>query len=150
MIVRALMTQSVESTTSTATLTQAASSMRANNIGCLPVGDNNNFVGILTDRDLTTRATADGLNPTTTTVGQIMTRGVIYCQDDDTIEDVLQTMETNNIHHLPVRNRTKQLVGIVSLSDLALRGPKELYPTVSKLAFQSTTTATTSAAKSAN
>ena len=95
------------------------------------------FIGILTEKDFAARATAEGLNPTTTTVNQIMTRSVIYCQEDDSIENVLSTMRNRRIHHLPVRNQSNAVVGIVSLSDLALRGPQELYPYVAKEAFQS-------------
>ena len=66
-----------------------------------------------------------------------MTKSVIYCQEDDSIENVLNTMRNRHIHHLPVRDQSNAVVGIVSLSDLALRGPQELYPYVAKEAFQS-------------
>jgi CBS domain-containing protein len=111
--------------------------MRDRNIGCLPVGDDTTFIGILTEKDFTARATAEGMNPTTTTVRQIMTSGVIYCQEGDSIEDALHTMQARHIHHLPVRNLSNTVVGIVSLSDLALRGPQQLYTDIAKLAFQS-------------
>jgi CBS domain-containing protein len=138
MLIRELMTRNVESTTPATTLTDAARKMRERNIGCLPVNDNGNFIGILTEKDLTTRATAEGLNPTTTMVRQIMTTGITYCHDGDNVEDALRTMEDNHIHHLPVRlSGSNKVVGIVSLSDLALKGPKELYSNVSRLAFQS-------------
>jgi CBS domain-containing protein len=137
MIVRELMTRHVEWTTPTATLTVAARRMRDRNIGCLPVGEGDSFIGMLTEKDFTSRATAEGLDPTIATVSQIMTNGVSYCRDDDSIEDALRAMQEKHIHHLPVRDQTNRVVGIVSLSDLALRGPQELYPDVSKLAFQS-------------
>src|SRR6266496_671658 len=137
MIIRELMTRTVESTTSTATLAEAARTMRDLNIGCLPVSDGNDFVGILTEKDLTTRATAEGMNPTTTTVREIMTSGITYCQEDDGVEDALRTMGDRHIHHLPVLDRSNNVVGIVSLSDLALKGPQELYSGISRLAFQS-------------
>jgi predicted transcriptional regulator len=66
-----------------------------------------------------------------------MTRSVIYCQEEDSIENVLNTMRNRHIHHLPVRDQSNAVVGIVSLSDLALRGPQELYPYVAREAFQS-------------
>ena len=137
MIVRALMSRRVEWTTPSTTLANAARRMRDGNIGCLPIGEGDIFIGILTEKDFTARATAEGLNPTTTTVNQIMTRSVIYCQEDDSIDNVLSTMRNRRIHHLPVRNQSNAVVGIVSLSDLALRGPQELYPYVAKEAFQS-------------
>jgi CBS domain-containing protein len=138
MLIRDLMTRNVESTTPTTTLTEAARRMRDRNIGCLPVNDSDGFIGMLTEKDLTTRATAEGLNPTTTTVRQIMTSGITYCQETDRVEDALRTMEDKHIHHLPVRlSGSNKVVGIVSLSDLALKGPQELYSNVSRLAFQS-------------
>jgi CBS domain-containing protein len=137
MLVRELMTLNVESTTSTTTLADAARTMRDRNIGCLPVRDGAGFIGMLTEKDLTTRAIAEGMNPTTTTVLQVMTNSITYCKDDDSVEDALRTMESRHIHHLPVLNQSSNVVGIVSLSDLALRGPQELYLGVSRLAFQS-------------
>jgi len=137
MIVRELMSRRVEWTTPSTTLADAARRIRDSNIGCLPIGEGDIFIGILTEKDFTARATAEGLNPTTTTVNQIMTRSVIYCQEDDSIENVLNTMRSRHIHHLPVRNQSNAVVGIVSLSDLALRGPRELYPYVAKEAFES-------------
>jgi CBS domain-containing protein len=140
MLVRELMTRSVESTAPGTTLTDAARKMRDRNIGCLPVHDTDGFIGMLTEKDLTTRATAEGLDPTTTPVRQVMTSGITTCHEDDTVEDALRTMEDRHIHHLPVRLRgTNQVVGIVTLSDLALRGPQELFSNVSRLAFQSAT-----------
>jgi CBS domain-containing protein len=138
MLVRELMTRNVESTTPTTTLTDAARRMRDRNIGCLPVNDSDGFIGMLTEKDLTTRATAEGLNPTSTTVRQVMTHGITYCHDDDSIEDAYRTMQAKHIHHLPVRlSGSNKVVGIVSLSDLALKGPQDLYSNISRLAFQS-------------
>ena len=136
MIVRELMSRHVEWITPTTTLADAARRMRDNKIGCLPVGEGDTFIGILTEKDFTARATAEGLNPTTTTVNQIMSTSVIFCQEDDSIAQALKTMRDLHIHHLPVRNNAKMVVGIVSLSDLALRGSQELYPYVAKEAFQ--------------
>lgn len=107
---------------------------------CLPVHDSDGFIGMLTEKDLTTRATAEGLDPTTTTVRQVMTHGITYCHDDDAIEDAVRTMQDKHVHHLPVRLAgSNKIVGIVSLSDLALKGPQDLYTNTSRLAFQSAT-----------
>ena len=65
-----------------------------------------------------------------------MTKSVIYCQEDDSIERPGYDAD-GHVHHLPVRNLANAVVGIVSLSDLALRGPQELYPYVVREAFQS-------------
>lgn len=136
MLVSELMTRKIEWTAPTTTLADAARHMRDRNIGCLPVGSDSSFIGILTEKDITTRATAESLDPSTTTVGTIMTRGFFYCQDSDSIEDAIRAMQVRQIHHLPVRNSSNMVVGIVSLSDLALRGPSELYSDISRLAFQ--------------
>ena len=150
MLVSELMTKSIESTTPTTTLADAARRMRDRNIGCLPVGDSSGFTGILTEKDITTRATAEGMNPTTTTVQLIMTNGITYCHEDDSVEDALRTMELRRIHHLPVRNSSNKVVGIVSLSDLALRGPQDLLPGISKLAFQNASMTQSSTTRQAN
>jgi CBS domain-containing protein len=137
MIVRELMSRHVEWTTPTTSLADAARRMRDNNIGSLPIGEGDTFIGILTEKDFTARATAEGLNPTTTTVKEIMSTSVIFCQENDSIETALNIMRDRHVHHLPVRSSAKKVVGLVSLSDLALRGPQELYPYVAKEAFQS-------------
>ena len=93
MNVRELMSRTVQWTAPTATLAEAARRMRDNNIGCLPVGENNNFIGMLTEKDFATRATAEGMNPNTTTVRQIMTNGITYCQEDDSAVTALRIME---------------------------------------------------------
>src|SRR4051794_18005499 len=118
MLVRELMTRRVEWTTPTSTIANAARRMRDRNIGCLPVGENDTFIGMLTEKDFAVRATAEGLNPTTTTVRQVMTTGVIYCEEQDSIEDALHKMQVRHVHHLPVRDQSNKVVGIVSLSDL--------------------------------
>jgi CBS domain-containing protein len=137
MLVRELMTRTVQSIGPNATLVEAARRMRDHNIGCLPVGYNNDFIGIVTGRDFSTRATATAMDPTSTTVAQIMTVGINYCHDDDSIENALHKMGRTRKHHLPVRDRSEQLVGIITLSDFALKVPHELYPDVARLAFQS-------------
>jgi CBS domain-containing protein len=135
MIVKELMSRHVEWTTPGTILADAARRLRDRGIGCLPIGEGDTFIGMLTEKDFTARATAEGLDPTTTTVNQIMTRSVVFCQEDDSIEQALSTMRNRHIYHLPVRNQSNAVVGIVSLSDLALRGPQELYPYVAKEAF---------------
>ncbi len=151
MLVRELMTRNVETTTPTTTLTDAARRMRDLNIGCLPVNDTDGFIGMLTEKDLTTRATAEGLDPTTTRVRQVMTHGITYCHDDDSIEDAYRTMQDKHIHHLPVRlSGSNKVVGIVSLSDLALKGPQDLYSNISRLAFQSASPIRTATSRTAN
>jgi len=103
-----------------ATLQQAAAKMRRPNIGPLPFCDGDQWVGMLTDRDITVRAVAEGYDPTSTTVRKAMTPDIAYCFDDQAIDDAIQLMEQYQIRRLPILNRDKRLVGMVSLGDLAV------------------------------
>ncbi len=106
-------------------LVEAAAEMMALDIGWLPICENDRLIGTVTDRDITIRAVAEGFDPNITTVRQVMSRVVIYCFDDQDIWNAAQMMETNKIRRLPVLNRDKRLVGIVSLGDLAVRAGAE-------------------------
>lgn len=104
-------------------LREAAQKMRELDSGVMPVGENDRLVGMLTDRDITVRATADGRDPNTTPVRDVMTSDVIYCYADDDIEMAARTMAENQIRRVIVLDRDKRLVGIASLGDLALHAP---------------------------
>jgi CBS domain-containing protein len=121
MQVKEFMTEDVEVVAPKASLQQAAERMRSLDVGSLPVCDGERLVGILTDRDLTIRAVADGRDPKTTSVEEAMTPGITYCFDDQASEEVERIMEENQIRRLPVLSRDKRLVGILSLGDLATR-----------------------------
>ena len=120
MKLKEVMTPGVEVIAPEATLQQAAAKMRRLNIGPLPVCDGDQLVGMLTDRDITVRAVAEGCDPTSTTVREAMTPDIAYCFDDQAIEDAIQTMERYQIRRLPILDRDKRLVGMVSLGDLAV------------------------------
>lgn len=104
-----------------ATLAEAASGMKTLDIGFMPVFDGERLVGILTDRDIVTRAVAGGCDPKTTLVGDVMSRATHCCFEDQDIKDAAQIMERSRIRRLPVLDRKEQLVGILSLGDLAAR-----------------------------
>jgi CBS domain-containing protein len=92
--------------------------------GALPVGDNDRLVGIVTDRDIAVRAVAAGKSPDTA-VREVMSRGVLYCYEDEELEDVASNMADVKVRRLPVLNAGKRLVGIVSLADIAMAdGPQ--------------------------
>lgn len=134
MNVREVMTSHAEWIAPTLSITEAARKLRDHKIGCLPVGENDRLVGILTDRDIVCRAVAGGADLATTKAADVMTKGVTYCFEDDTIEAAIDQLEANRIHHIPVLSRQKRMVGILSLSDLASRGPQNLLTRVSQLA----------------
>lgn len=122
-----IMTRDVEVIHPEATVAQAAAKMRELNVGPLPVCDGRRLVGMLTDRDITVRATAKGHDPEHTKVRDVMTPDVVYCFEDDSVEDAAQIMEEKQIRRLVVLNRDKDLVGIVSLGDVAVHtGDEEL------------------------
>jgi CBS domain-containing protein len=134
MLTREAMTEHAEWIAPDLSLTETALRMRDSDIGCLPIGENDRLIGMITDRDIVCRAVAQGVDPKTGTARDVMTKGITWCFDDETVADVVERMEQKQIHHIPVLNREKRLVGIVSLSDLALRGPQELFSKVSTLA----------------
>ena len=100
------------------TLRHAAQMMKECDCGVLPVADGDRLVGMITDRDIAVRGIADGKGPDTK-VRDVMTDEVMYCFDDDGIQQVCQNMAEIQVRRLPVVSRDKRLVGIVSLSDLA-------------------------------
>ncbi|MDJ1157104.1 CBS domain-containing protein [Chelatococcus sp. SYSU_G07232] len=134
MLVREVMTPQVEWITPDVSLVDAASKMRDRGIGCLPVGENDRLIGMLTDRDICCRAVADGADPKTTKARDVMTKGITWCFDDEDISDAVHRMEEKQIHHFPVLSRQKRMIGVLSLSDLALKCPPDLFPEVSRLA----------------
>jgi CBS domain-containing protein len=120
-----VMTSQVEVVHPDAMLQEAAQKMKVLDVGSLPVCDGQRLVGALTDRDITIRAVAEGRNPTTTPVREAMTPQVIYCFDDQSVKEAAQLMQDKQIRRLPILNRDKRLVGIVSLGDLAVDTGKE-------------------------
>jgi CBS domain-containing protein len=86
--------------------------------GALPVGEEDRLVGMITDRDIAVRAVAEQ-KPPTTKVREVMSQQVLYCFDDQELADIAQNMSDVKVRRLPVVNREKRLVGIVSIGDLA-------------------------------
>ncbi len=104
------------------TIAQVARKMAENDVGFLPVGDNDRLVGTITDRDIVVRCIAAGLDGNAR-VRDVMTSDVKYCFEDDDIDDVTRNMGDNQVRRLPVVNREKRLTGIVSLADTAHESP---------------------------
>jgi CBS domain-containing protein len=103
------------------TIAAAARQMRDIEAGFMPVGENDRMVGMITDRDIAIRAVAEGKGPNTR-VGEVMTRDVHYCFADESVEAALDKMGELQVRRLPVLNRDKRLVGIVSIGDLSKSG----------------------------
>ena len=124
MKVRDIMTRDVKIVSPTDDLQSAAQLMEKNDFGMVPVGENDRLVGMLSDRDITIRAVARGLAPDRAKVREVMTTDVKYVYDDESVDDVSRNMSSLQVRRLPVLNREKRLVGIVSLGDLALKEPE--------------------------
>jgi len=125
MKVNKCMTRDVQLATPTQTIRDAAKMMAELDAGALPVQQDDRLVGMITDRDIAVRAVAQGKSPDTL-VREVMSGDVLYCFDDQEIEDVARNMGDVKVRRLPVVNRDKRLVGIVSLGDLALKEEQTL------------------------
>ena len=121
MQIREVMTQGAEIINSNAPAIEAAAKMREFDVGSLPVCDGERLEGLLTDRDIAVRLVAAGLDPSSTKVSEIMTPGATYCFDDQTLDEAALIMEAHQIRRLPIMNRDKRLIGMLSLGDLAVR-----------------------------
>ncbi|HJV61091.1 MAG TPA: CBS domain-containing protein [Albitalea sp.] len=116
-----VMTRGVEVIAPDDSLQRAAQVMDELNVGALPVCRDGELVGMITDRDITVRATAAGLEPTAHQVSEVMTEQTRWCTEEQTTEDVMKQMADVQIRRLPVLNERREVVGIVSLGDLAIR-----------------------------
>jgi CBS domain-containing protein len=101
------------------TIQDAAKTMSDVDAGGLPVGENDRLVGMITDRDIAIRAVAEGKGPQTS-VREVMTADVRYCFEDEDTDEVSRHMADEQVRRVPVLNREKRLVGILSLGDLAV------------------------------
>lgn len=118
MRLKEIMTTSVESIEVNATVQQAAKKMKVCDVGMLPVTDKGRVVGIVTDRDLVTRALAEGR--TAITVREAMTPDPIMLEQNRDVEDAVQTMVGHRIGRLVVKDTMDRMVGVVSAADLAV------------------------------
>jgi CBS domain-containing protein len=124
MKVNQVMTRNVCVASPRITIGKAAQMMAECDSGILPVGEDDRLVGMITDRDIAIRAVARGRSHATP-VREVMSHEVLYCFDDEDIDDVARNMADQQIRRLPVVNRDKRLVGIVSLGDLSLHSGAE-------------------------
>jgi CBS domain-containing protein len=118
--IKDVMTPQAEVISPDATTEDAASLMKTLDIGVLPVCDEEGLVGILTDRDLVVRVLAATRDPKAMLVGEAMTPSVVYCFEDDDVEHAATVMAGQQIRRLPVLDKNRKLVGIVSVGDIAV------------------------------
>jgi CBS domain-containing protein len=119
MQVKEAMSDDVKIANPSQSIRDVARLMLQEDCGCLPVGENDRLVGVITDRDIAVRAVAAGRS-CKTAVSDIMSSEVRYCFEDDDLDEVAQNMADIKVRRLPVLNSDKRLVGILSLGDIAL------------------------------
>jgi CBS domain-containing protein len=120
-----VMTREVEVVRPDATIQEAAQKMKEIDVGSLPVCDGRKLQGVITDRDVTIRAVAEGRDPKQTRVKDVMTADVVYGRTGQDIVEIAETMAAHQIRRLPIVNDDNDLVGIVALGDLAVDAPDE-------------------------
>ena len=126
-----LMSRDVKVISPDMSIGDAAKQMRDGNFGMLPVGENDRMVGTISDRDIAIRAVAEGKD-TGTKVRDVMSEGIAWAFEDDSVEEAAKIMSKCQVRRLPVVNRNKRLVGIVALGDFAVES-SEIRPTAEAL-----------------
>ena len=124
--IREIMSSYLETIAAGDSVKNAAARMRAFDLGSLLVRDDQELVGVITDRDITVRVTAAGKNARTTAVSEVMSPGIICCGEDQDVDEVARMMEINQLHRLVLIDREGHPTGIVSLGDLARNGYEDL------------------------
>ena len=119
-IVRDAMTEDPHSIGASASVVEAARLMREGHIGSLPVTEDEQLVGMITDRDITTRVVAESAAPETTSVGEVYSRDLISVEPDHDLEEALELMARHQVRRLPVVENGR-LVGVVAQADIALK-----------------------------
>ena len=115
-----LMSRDVQMISPDGTIKDAAQQMRKGNFGMMPVGEADRVIGTISDRDIAIRAVAEGKD-SSTKVREIMSGGLVWAYEDDSVDDAATLMSEHKIRRLPVMNAEKRLVGIVALGDVAVQ-----------------------------
>lgn len=132
MQVRDMMHKGVEIGAPDTLVSKLAKTMREKDIGAIPVSNNGKLVGMVTDRDITVRAFANGKDLSQLTAHDVMTKGVVCCRDTAKVRDVVQIMEEKKIRRVPVTDEKDQIVGMMSLGDISDAVPGKLTREVMK------------------
>ena len=112
-----VMTRGIRTMAPQDTVTAAAQAMRELDVGALPVCDGVRLVGMVTDRDIVVRGVAQ--ERVDAPLAEVMSEGLLYCREDDSVESALASMRSQQVRRLPVLSREKRLVGIIALGDIA-------------------------------
>ena len=122
MKVRDLMHKGVEIMPPETSIAKLAKKMRELDVGAIPIGSNGKLIGIVTDRDITLRAVANGKDLSQLTAHDVMTKGVACCRDTARLRDVVHMMEEKKIRRVPVTDEEENVIGMVALGDISAAG----------------------------
>lgn len=125
MNVREVMTADVYTVSADTSIFDIAELMRDEDIGVVPVVENDKLVGLVTDRDIVVRALADSRDPRHATARTVMSPNLVFCFEDQSVEEVLQNMGEQQVRRMPVVDRDRNLVGVVSIGDLSAAAPAD-------------------------
>jgi len=132
MKVKDMMHKGLECVSPDTAINLIAKKMRDLDVGAIPVAANGKLVGMVTDRDITIRCVVGNETMSSIKAKDVMTSGVIYCRDNEDVEDAVRIMEGKQVRRLPVLNEAMQVVGMVSLGDLSHALPRDLTGEVAK------------------
>ena len=113
-------------------VTTLAKKMLEQDIGAIPIGENDRFIGIVTDRDITLRAVANGKDISGLTARDVMTKGIVWCRDIDEVNQAVNIMQTKQVRRLPVIDQNKRMVGILSMGDISHAASKRTAAEVAR------------------
>ncbi|WP_309679266.1 CBS domain-containing protein [Polaromonas sp.] len=119
--IRDVMSRDVKVISPDETIREAAQQMRDGNFGMMPVGENDRMIGAISDRDIAIRVVADGTDPGSSRVRDVMSEGIVWAYEDDSVDDAAKLMSKHQIRRLPIVDADKRLVGIVALGDFAVQ-----------------------------
>jgi len=126
MYVKQAMHQGIEWQTPDTPISDLARIMKDKDIGAVPITENDRLVGIVTDRDITCRAIAGGCDVSKVTARDVMTRDVVFCSEEDDVEDAIHLMEQKQVRRLPVLSKEERPIGMLALGDLSHAVSREL------------------------
>jgi CBS domain-containing protein len=106
--------------------------MRDDDIGAMPVGENDKLIGMVTDRDICCKAVPNGHDIAKLTARDVMTEGIVWCRDSDEVHAAINLMQNRQIRRLPVIDKNKRMVGILSLGDISNAASQKLTAEVTK------------------
>jgi CBS domain-containing protein len=120
MKVKEVMHKGVDWVSPTTPVTELAKLMRARDVGCIPIGENDRLIGMVTDRDIVCQGFADdNFDARRATARDVMTEGIHCCREEDDLAKAVHHMEMLQVRRLPVINKTRRMVGIISLGDVS-------------------------------